>query len=162
VLPEHRLRGVLEQSQILRVFDLAALRSTIARAGGKKGTATLRTLLGELFDEPIPTRSEFERRFAQLLRDAGLPKPHVNAWVQCHEVDFSWPDHRLIVETDGRETHDTPIAFERDRRRDLDLELAGWHVVRISWRQLVDEPEKIAATLRARIASPPWSTPASI
>ena len=156
-----RLERALDQSQILRVFDLRELEAALAAACGRSGTATLRALLGELFEEPAPTRSELERRFLNLMRDAGLPEPVVNGRVGGYEVDFHWPEHRLIVETDGRATHDTDIAFERDRRRDLDLALAGWHVVRISWRQLQAEPEKIAAALRARIASSAWSSRAS-
>jgi len=57
----------------------------------------------------------------------------------------------VVLETDGRGTHDTQIAFERDHRRDLDLELAGWHVIRISWRQLLEQADQVTATLRARL-----------
>ena len=77
--------------------------------------------------------------------------PVVNAHVGAYEVDFHWPRHRLIVETDGRATHDTPHQFEEDRRRDLELTLAGWHVVRVGWRQLIHEPERVAALLRSRL-----------
>ena len=59
--------------------------------------------------------------------------------------------HTLIVETDGRATHDNPFAFERDRQRDLELKLAGWEVIRITWRQLRTEPRRIAALLRANL-----------
>jgi very-short-patch-repair endonuclease len=56
-----------------------------------------------------------------------------------------------VVETDGRATHDTGFAFERDRQRDLDLELARWHVIRISYRQLQKEPNRVTAALRSRL-----------
>jgi very-short-patch-repair endonuclease len=81
--------------------------------------------------------------------------PVVNAYVGAYQVDFHWPRHRLIVETDGRATHDTPHQFEEDRRRDLELTLAGWHVVRIGWRQLVHEPERVAELLTSRLRSQP-------
>jgi very-short-patch-repair endonuclease len=77
--------------------------------------------------------------------------PIVNGWVEGYEVDFLWPDRRLNVETDGRSVHGTPIAFERDHRRDLDLELAGWHVLRFTWRQVVESPGRVAATLHRRL-----------
>ena len=57
----------------------------------------------------------------------------------------------MVVETDGRGSHNTQIAFERDHRRDLDLELAGWHVIRISWRQLLEQADRVTAALRARL-----------
>ena len=68
-----------------------------------------------------------------------------------YEVDFHWPDARLIVETDGRTTHDNPFAFERDHQRDLELKLAGWEVIRITWRQLRDEPDRVTALLRTHL-----------
>jgi very-short-patch-repair endonuclease len=54
-----------------------------------------------------------------------------------------------VVELDGRTVHDTAAAFERDRARDRRLHAAGWRVVRITWRQLREEPEALAADLRA-------------
>ena len=63
-----------------------------------------------------------------------------------------WPDKRLAVETDGRATHDTPYAFQRDRARDLDLELAGWHVIRLSWWQVVEEPARVVELLARSLA----------
>ena len=102
-------------------------------------------------DEPAPVRSELERRFLEVVREEGLPMPVINARVAGHDVDFQWPRRRLIVETDGRATHDTPHQFERDRRRDLELSLAGWHVIRVGWRQVVHEPGRVAALLRSRL-----------
>jgi hypothetical protein len=64
-----------------------------------------------------PTRSELARRFLRLCKRAGLPAPEVNVRVGPYEVDFLWRDHRLIVETDGWETHRTRAAFELDRLR---------------------------------------------
>jgi very-short-patch-repair endonuclease len=78
--------------------------------------------------------------------------PLVNGFVDGLEVDFHWPAFRPVVETDGSAFHRNPIAFERDRRRDLALEAAGWHVLRISWRQLLEEPEHVATTLAALLA----------
>jgi very-short-patch-repair endonuclease len=150
VLATHELRRVLERSMILRVFDGCALGAALDRANGRRGTGQLRRLLRELDDAP-PTRSELERRFLSLVRSASLPSPITNGHVNGYEVDFHWPDARLVVETDGRATHDNPFAFERDRQRDLDLSLAGWTVIRITWRQLRDEPERVTALLRANL-----------
>ena len=125
--------------------------NALDRARGRKGTGVLRELLAALQDEPPPVRFELERRFFELVRDAGLPLPVVNAHVGPYEVDFHWPVRRLIVETDGRPTHDTPHQFEEDRRRDLELTLAGWHVIRISWRQVVHDRRRVIAVLRSRL-----------
>ena len=62
--------------------------------------------------------------------------------------DFVWRQQRLVVETDGVKYHRTRAAFESDRRKDQRLTLAGWRVLRITWRQLKAEPERIAKMIR--------------
>ena len=76
----------------------------------------------------------------------------MNTLVEGFEVDAYWPNHHLIVELDGYETHQTRKAFEPDRERDAVLLLAGYPVVRITWRQLTREPEKVVSRLRRLLA----------
>lgn len=152
--PPRRLRRALEQSLVLGLFDLRPMRVALERARGRRGTGTLRRLLEEISGEPPFTRSELERRFLELVRKAGLPLPVVNSFVVGHQVDFHWPPWRLVVETDGRAFHGHALAFHEDRRRDLELELAGWRVVRVTWRQVVTEPRRLAMLLRARLRGP--------
>lgn len=137
---------------ILRRVDRRALDAALERANGRRGTGIVRALLNELDDNTPPTRSELERRFLSLIQGDSLPSPVTNGLVNGHEVDFHWPASKLIVETDGRATHDNPFAFERDRQRDLDLSLAGWTVIRITWRQLRDQPDRVIALLRAHLS----------
>jgi very-short-patch-repair endonuclease len=65
------------------------------------------------------------------------------------EVDFCWPEHRLVVETDSRTFHRTARAFDNDPRRDRALTLAGWRVVRFRWSDVFGTPELVVAQLRA-------------
>jgi very-short-patch-repair endonuclease len=67
-------------------------------------------------------------------------------------VDALWRRKRLVVETDGRLTHSMPAAFERDRHRDAQLALAGFTVVRFTWRQVTQKPGQAAVTLRRLLA----------
>jgi very-short-patch-repair endonuclease len=150
-LNTRRLERAVEQAQILQLYDHRSLQAVLARASGRRGAGRLKRILQLLADEPLPTRSELERRFLEIVRRANLPMPVVNSWIEGYEVDFNWPVERLIVETDGRAVHSTPQAFERDRRRDLELELAGWHVLRLGWRQISDHPDRVAVLLRRRL-----------
>ena len=127
------------------------MAEALERAPGRQGIANLRRELAGLLPQLPFTRSELERRFLKLVRTAGLLEPVVHRHSESHRVDFHWPAARLVVETDGRGIHDNPHAFEEDRRRDLDLELAGIHVIRLSWRQIDEEPERIARLLAARL-----------
>ena len=69
-----------------------------------------------------------------------MPRPRVNARACGFEVDFLWPDAGLVVEFDGGTFHRHPRAFERDRKRDQILVAAGYRVIRVTWRQLQEEP----------------------
>ena len=148
------LARALEQSLVLRLFDGTALDAALSRARGRRGIGALRRLLAGRADEPPSVRTELERRFLELVRRADLPQPAVNCVVAGYEVDFHWPAARLIVETDGRATHGTPQGFDRDRARDLTLELAGWRVMRVAWRQVVRRPEAVSALLRRMLDAP--------
>lgn len=94
------------------------------------------------------TRSDLERDFLRLCRRNGLPRPDVNARLGRWTVDFLWEDQRVVVETDGYRYHRGRVASEDDRARDLDLRRRGYDVVRLSGRQLREEPGHIAALVR--------------
>jgi very-short-patch-repair endonuclease len=81
------------------------------------------------------------------LRAAALPPTAVNARIGRHEVDLVWAPQRLVVEVDGFAYHGSRAAFERDRLRDAELQAAGYRVVRVTWRQLVERPEALIARL---------------
>jgi predicted transcriptional regulator of viral defense system len=157
-------RGVeraVDQAEVLRVFDLRAIEEALQRAGPRRGAGTLRAVLAD-YAEPTLTNQELEERFLALCRAASLPSPAVNAWITlydgvAYQADFLWRQQRLIVETDGRDVHTTRKAFEHDRLRDQRLTLAGYTVVRFTWRQIVHEPRRVAgalASLLARLARP--------
>lgn len=73
-----------------------------------------------------------------LVRAAGLPEPRANVRLGRHEVDLLWDRERLVLEVDGYAFHSAPSAFERDRQRDAELLSAGFRVVRVTWRALIE------------------------
>lgn len=56
----------------------------------------------------------------------------MNARLHGYEVDFLWRKQRRVIEVDGYAFHSVRGAFERDRRKDVDLELAGFPVTRFT------------------------------
>ncbi len=142
----------IDQAERLRLFDGNELEALMERAIGHRGVPALRAALAEFPAEPAFTRSELERRFLDLCQRAGIPVPRVNAGVEAggesFEVDFLWSERRLIVETDGYRFHSSPRAFEADRHREQVLAMAGWRVVRFSWRQVTEGPEAVETTLK--------------
>jgi len=106
-----------------------------------------------------PTRSELEDLFLRLCKRHGLPKPEVNVWAGGREVDFLWRAEHLVVETDGYKYHRGSQAFENDHDRGLALRDAGLDVLCLTYRQVTDEPDRVADLVarelrRNRIAGP--------
>lgn len=153
VLDERRLEAALNAAEALPLADALSLDDLIARYPRRPGVAKLKTVLSHARIGVTVTRSELKERFLSFLRDADLPTPHVNRWLEVAgrrmEVDCAWPERALIVELDGHATHGTRAGFERDRTRDRTLQAAGWRVVRITWRQLHEAPAAIASDLNA-------------
>jgi very-short-patch-repair endonuclease len=145
VLPPHQLERALNEAEIQGRSDSLSLPELIVRYPRRKGVAAIRDALGA---GPVPTRDELEARFRAFIRARRLPTPRFNFNVQGYECDCVWPDRGLIVELDSRAFHDTSAAFERDRERDRILTAAGWRVIRVTWRQLHQARERVAADLR--------------
>jgi hypothetical protein len=143
VLPKQAVQRAVNEAEVLRLADATAVHDLKARHPRHRGISKLHA------DHHIPalTRSELEARFITFLDVAVLPRPTVNTLIEDMEVDFAWPEHRLIAELDGFEFHATRRAFERDRARDRRLQAHRWRVIRITWRQLHDDPERLAAEL---------------
>jgi Transcriptional regulator, AbiEi antitoxin len=75
------------------------LRKALEARTGEPGVACLRQILDRRTFRL--TKEELERRFLPLARKAELPLPLTGRFVNGFEVDFYWPDLRLVVETDG-------------------------------------------------------------
>ena len=155
LLGERDLRWAVEQARVLRLVSERDLLSVIDRHRHHRGVARLRAVAGDTRRAPLFTRSEAERRLVDLVVEARLPAPALNVRVAGHEVDALWRAERLVVEVDGYAFHSGRAAFERDRRRDGDLQSAGLRVTRLTWRQITDEPLGVVALLSRLLALAP-------
>jgi very-short-patch-repair endonuclease len=137
------LERALDEAIVSRVTGREAVRRAQRRAQRHPGAAVLRGLIAVTGG----SRSEAERMLRALARSGGLPPPQVNGHVGGLEVDFLWPAERVIVEVDGYTFHSSRAAFERDHRRDAILEGLGFRILRVTWRQLTQEPEFVLVQL---------------
>jgi very-short-patch-repair endonuclease len=132
-----------------RAVTPRSLAAVLAREPKRKGAPVIQALIRD----PRLTRSERERLLVKLIDQAQLPRPLTNVRTQGIPVDVLWPAEKLIVEFDGWGAHGHRLAFEKDRKRDQILVAAGYRVIRVTDRQLLDEPlaviARIAQALRA-------------
>ncbi|MGC1851409.1 MAG: DUF559 domain-containing protein [Solirubrobacterales bacterium] len=163
VLGERALRRLVERAAVLRMLDIPSIEGSMVGAR-RHGAPLLRTILNEWRtdggkgdaaseDGAQPRlRSDLEARLLALVAAARLPRPTCNRPIEASgkrlEVDFLWPTQRVVVETDGRQSHDNPVAFERDRLRDRALQMDGYRVVRFTYAQISHEPEAVASAIR--------------
>jgi very-short-patch-repair endonuclease len=153
VVRRRQLERAVEAAERLRLMDLRDVVRALARGRGRRGVRLLRDVLGD-YREPAFTRSELERMLLDLVREAGLPQPSANKWIAGGEADLVWDNKRLVVELDSRGFHQTRAAFERDRRRDTDLQLAGYRVLRVTHRRLEQEPADVVAAVARLLGDP--------
>jgi hypothetical protein len=153
VVSPHQLERAVDNAERLGVLDLRAFEH-------RSVPPVLRDALATYHDSGF-TRSDLERRFALLCRDAGLPMPCMNLWIYDQEVDAVWPDHKVAVQLDTYFSHGTPAAFEDDRRRDATLQIAGYSVLRVTGRRLEDDPAGVLAGVRSLLTSRSSLTDAS-
>jgi hypothetical protein len=156
VVNRRAVERAVEEADVLRLFDLRAVHAVIERAGPRRGTGRLLSVLEDLTGSTL-TASELEEAFLALCREAGLPTPEVNVWMTLPDgtpvkIDFLWRAERLAVETDGSPFHRTRQARERDARRDQLLRLMAFEPVRFTGRQVAREPEWVKRCLSELIA----------
>jgi very-short-patch-repair endonuclease len=128
-----------------RHAELADLWKAHLRNKGRYGSPAARLLLQAAEDG---TRSAAERLFARLLNHAGIAGWKANQRVVGYEVDFIFRDAKVVIEIDGFAHHSDSEAFQRDRNKQNALALAGYQVLRFTWLDLAEYPDRVIAEVK--------------
>jgi hypothetical protein len=141
-----RLERAVNEADKLDLVDPEALRRSLDSYVGIPGVKTLRTLLDRhtfrLSD------SDLEIFFRPLAVAAGFPVPLTKHRILGYETDFFFPEHGLIVETDGLRYHRTPAQQARAVKRDQTHQAAGLRVLRFTHWQIAYDPNNVTHILR--------------
>jgi very-short-patch-repair endonuclease len=139
------LAQALREVQYQRRFNLKEAQALLARRPSRKLTALLKDL--------ILVQNRLEARLIKLCDRYKLPRPLTQQVVRTGQrVDFLWPDHHLIVETDGWEAHGTRTAFQADRTASNTLQLAGYTILRFTDADVEHRPTEVARQLKRALA----------
>jgi very-short-patch-repair endonuclease len=152
--PPHRLKSAWDEASrlgLLRVPEVAAVHER--GRGRRRARKRIGLFLAAEQRHVEDTASPLEDRFAAFVVAQRLPPPQTNVLVDGDEVDALWPAARLIAELDSWEFHAHRAAFEKDRDRDTDHLLAGFRTIRVTHRRLSEEPDRLAAQIRALLAA---------
>jgi very-short-patch-repair endonuclease len=141
-----RLERAVNEADKLDLVDPETLRRSLDGHVGMPGVAALRTMLDRhtfrLSD------SDLEIFFRPLAVAAGFALHLSKHWVLGYEVDFWFPGHGLVVETDGLRYHRTPGQQARAVKRDQTHTASGLRVLRFTHWQIAYEPNEVTAILR--------------
>lgn len=155
VFGPRRLQRVIEHalaSGKADVEEFIALVNALSRQG-KRGMKELHKIIDERLAGTVVSDTELERVLYELIDDAGLPCPvrqfHA-PWLKPlnGRVDFAYVHEKIVIEADSRRWHLTFDAFEVDKVRDNAAQIAGWIVLRITWRMIKERPSEVVRTIR--------------
>jgi very-short-patch-repair endonuclease len=152
VEPRRKVERAIHEADVRRLWDPLSLSDLVERHPHSRGVATVRAILTDLMQGVAISKQDIQDLLFALLEAARLPLPLTNQYISVgditYEADCVWPDAKLMAELDGHAVHATRRNYESDRVRDRRLAVEGWLVIRITWRQLQDEPDELVADLR--------------
>ncbi|MFT4263887.1 MAG: type IV toxin-antitoxin system AbiEi family antitoxin domain-containing protein [Nocardioides sp.] len=152
---------------------VAALADTVGRFGTTAAAVRKalelhprlprRALVRALLDDiELGTESVLEHGFlTRVERPHGLPAPTRQAARAGgrERRDLAYEELGLVVELDGRLNHESWKAGQRDAARDLADLASGRSVLRLRWRQVMEEPCETAYALASALWARGWRTP---
>jgi very-short-patch-repair endonuclease len=127
-----------------RHLELKALWEAHVRNKGRYGSPASRRLLVAAGDG---ARSAAERLLVQLLRDNQITGWRANHPVAGYKVDVLFQSEKIAIETDGFAYHSAADDFQNDRVRQNTIALAGYQVLRFTWLDLTEYPDRVLAEI---------------
>ena len=157
-LPLSVIEAAVRQGGGAAIMDRALQRHTPlsplwrahVRNKGRYGSPRARILLQAAADG---AQSQAERILIQLLNGAGIAGWVANHPVGPYRVDVAFPELKVAIEVDGMAVHSDADVFQNDRERQNYLVLNGWHVLRFTWQDLIEHPERVIAEIRRVVSA---------
>jgi hypothetical protein len=147
-LDDRARRKAFREALRLRLTTAPAVRAVASAAPVPRGGLALAGLADLYVRLPIARcRSDAEAMGLEVLELAGRPIPEVNVIIARKEADFTWREHRLIIEIDGPGFH---VLTDEDARKTAIWRAAGYTVLRIGSDDVFDRPERLLAMAPVR------------
>jgi hypothetical protein len=154
------VESAFEQGIRRGLFTLDQVESLVARVArrGRRGVGVIRPLLEARRRWDTVTESALEDEFRKLVVKVGLPDPcpqYVVRDDRDHFVcraDFAYPEERLLIELDSEAHHLDRLTFRRDRSKQNGAMVLGWTVLRYTWWDLKEHPDRVRSEVRTALA----------
>lgn len=76
---------------------------------------------------------------------------------RTYRIDFALPDCFIGIEIDGLAYHNGQTSFMHDRRRQRELEMQGWRIIRFAALEVLTNPAGCVREASALVARFTWS-----
>ena len=145
VFDSHELANVIHEASYRELFDLEETCAAMERANGRRNLKRLEAAIAIHLGGSAGTKSRAKRLFRKLVKPA---EPLGNVIVEGIEVDFLFPERRLVVEIDDP-SHGRARSTREDALERRVLEAAGYTLLRFTNAEVEQRPVLALSRLRA-------------
>jgi len=156
--PTIRLEAAIDSAIRRGLSSPTALSERLAslRGPGRWGVRRIDQLLPDTGGHTM-----LERRFLELVRLAGLPRPrtqviHRKDGKHVARVDFLFDPFGVVIEVSGRLGHTSDAERARDAQRRNELQDLGRKVYEYTWADVKERPGYVEQTLTVRLHDAGW------
>jgi very-short-patch-repair endonuclease len=131
--------------------EVLARRLSSLRGSGRWGCRLVEEMITD-----SGGHTHLERRFLELVREAGLPTPRMQVVFRVDgrhvaRVDFLFDEYAVVVEVSGQKGHASPSERARDAQRRNELQDLGLRVFEYTFDDVTKRSDMVRRTLLARL-----------
>lgn len=153
----HRIEAAIDSAVRLQLSspEVLARRLASLRGSGRWGCRLVEDMVAD-----SGGHTHLERRFLELVRQAGLPAPRMQVVFRVDgrhvaRVDFLFDEFGVVVEVSGQQGHASPSERARDAQRRNELQDLGLRVFEYTFDDVTKRSDMVRRTLFARLIAPP-------
>ena len=151
----HRIEAAIDSAIRLQLSspEVLARRLSALRGSGRWGCRLVEAMIAD-----SGGHTHLERRFLELVRAAGLPRPRTQVVFRVGgrhvaRVDFLFDEFSVVVEVSGQKGHASPAERARDAHRRNELQDLGLRVFEYTFDDVTKRSDMVRRTLVARLTT---------
>ena len=151
----HRIEAAIDSAVRLQLSspEVLARRLSALRGSGRWGCRLVEEMITD-----SGGHTHLERRFLELVREAGLPTPRKQVVFRSDgkhvaRVDFFFEKFQMVVEVSGQKGHASPAERARDAHRRNELQDLGVRVFEYTFDDVTKRSDMVRRTLLTRLTT---------
>jgi len=144
--PEDDLARACHEAGVKYRTTPKQVEAVLKRMPRAKGARQLRKVMS---GDVKVVLSKLEKRFLRTLEAEDLPLPDTNRPAGSRRVDCRWPNHKLTVELDGFQFHNSRHSWDQGNRREREARKRGDEFRRYTYADVFEDAAYMLTELRA-------------